>query len=82
MQNYHLVHRRPSSAHFEYSAARLKMELTAASKETKGGQILDKKKDLDNGDQNKGSNAGNNHIELHIWAGWLAQRFTLVTLVA
>ena len=82
MQNYHLVHRRPSSAHFEYSAARLKRELTAASKETKGGQILDKKNDLDNGDQNKGSNAGNNHVELHIWAGWLAQRFTLVALVA
>ena len=35
MQSDHLVHRGPSSTHFENSAARLKRELTSALKETK-----------------------------------------------
>ena len=84
MQNYHLMNRRPSTAHLEYGAARLNREFSLAYKtRTTAGQYrIDKikKTNLDNCDENKGSDAGNDHVELYIWRRWIDQGFPLVGL--
>ena len=81
MQNYHLMNGRPSTAHLEYGAARLNREFSLAHKtRTTAAQYKIKKTNLDNCDENKGSDAGNDHVELYIWRRWIAQGFSLVGL--
>ena len=81
MRNYHLMNRRPSTAHLEYGAARLNREFSLAYKtRTTPGQYKIEEANLDDCDENKGSDAGNDHVELYIWRRWIAQGFSLVRL--